>query len=292
MPQTKIDIQTELSAVREQLETLPKPARVAAIQALSQTQDALTRPARDQEKVACDKDAIGRALDQAIEHAKEADAFSQIVDALEPHIARAVAWLGPDWQHIANLLRSKELGQKFPVEVRPYDPRWPALYEKEATFLRAQFGPDVLVRTAHFGSTAVPGLAAKPVIDVLVEVTSFETAKREMIPQLEAQGYLYFWRSDSPPGHIMLIKGYDVPGAQKYHLHAAPAGHPLWERLLFRDYMRAHPETAARYQALKQRLAEQHRNDREAYTRGKAEFVIAVTRQAQEDHSPTAGSVK
>ena len=179
----------------------------------------------------------------------------------------------------------KELGKKYPIVVVKYDPAWPELYQAEARFLKSLFGPGVIVRIEHFGSTAVPGSAAKPVIDILVEVTSFKTAKRKIIPELKNQGYDYNWVTNQPkpPGHMMFVKGYDVEGTERlrYHLHMAPAGHPLWDRLLFRDYLRRHPETVRRYEKLKYRLAGLYRNDREAYTEGKAGFVKKITDKAR-----------
>ena len=104
----------------------------------------------------------------------------------------------------------KELGEKYPIVVVEYDPVWPKLYQAEVRFLKSRFGTKVIVRTEHFGSTAVPGSAAKPVIDILVEVTSFKTARREIIPELKNQGYGYNWVANQPkpPGHMMFMKGY------------------------------------------------------------------------------------
>lgn len=175
----------------------------------------------------------------------------------------------------------ERLGKLYPIAVVEYDPRWVQLYEEEARFLRSEFGPDVIVRTEHFGSTAVPGLAAKPVIDILVEITSFEAAEREVVPNLERRGYVYSWQSEPSPGHTAFWKGYVPEAPQKYHLHLAPAGHPLMGRLLFRDYLRAHPESAREYAELKYRLAEVHRHDREAYTDAKEEFVTEITDRAR-----------
>jgi GrpB-like predicted nucleotidyltransferase (UPF0157 family) len=145
--------------------------------------------------------------------------------------------------------------------------------------------PEVVRRTEHFGSTAVPGIDAKPVIDVLVEIDDFEHALRSLRPVLEQDGYRYMWRDDSEPGHMMFVKGYGdegyEPGQQLFHLHAAPAGHPLFERLLFRDYLRAHADAARRYQALKRELAVRFRNHREHYTEAKAAFVAEIMAAAR-----------
>ena len=175
----------------------------------------------------------------------------------------------------------EELGKKFPIIVVPYDPRWIEQYEEEASFLRYEFGSDVIVRIEHFGSTAVPGLAAKPVIDLLVEVTSFEIAEREIIPNLTPRGYAYGWQSGFPPGHMAFWKGYYPELPVQCHLHMAPSGHPLMDRLLFRDYLRKYPEVAKQYEELKYHLAGTHRNDREAYTEAKGDFVREITERAK-----------
>lgn len=179
----------------------------------------------------------------------------------------------------------EELGRKYPIVVLPYDERWPRLYEEEAARLRSWFAPPLVSRIEHIGSTAVRGLAAKPVIDLLVEIVSFEAAETHVRPALEGLGYAYTWRDDDSPGHMMFMKGYGpegyLPGAQLYHLHMAPAGHPISERVLFRDHLRLHPEAAAAYASLKLRLAAIHRHDREAYTQAKTEFIAGIMAAAR-----------
>ena len=173
----------------------------------------------------------------------------------------------------------ERLGKLFPIEIVEYDPNWPGLYEKEAGFLRERFGPELIVRIEHYGSTAVPGLAAKPVIDILVEITSFEAAKAKIQPALEGLGYAYNWYS----AHMVFFKGYFSEGAPRYHLHMAPGDHTIMDGLLFRDYLRQHPETAREYEALKYRLAEIRHFDREAYTEAKTDFVRQITERAKRE---------
>ena len=163
-----------------------------------------------------------------------------------------------------------------------YDPRWPQLFEQEANHLRALLTDDLILRVEHVGSTAIPDMAAKPVIDMLVEIPSFDQAQQMAIPKLQAQGYEYIWRSDRPPGHMMFIKKSSSNGDRTHHLHMAPAGHKLWERLYFRDYLRAQPEEAHHYQQLKRNLANRFPTDREAYTHGKSEYVQRITAKAQQ----------
>ena len=172
---------------------------------------------------------------------------------------------------------------KDEIAVMPYDPRWPSWFENEKRHLQACLPPGLIGRIAHFGSTAVPGLAAKPVVDMLVAVADLEATRQRVAPILESQGYDYFWRptwgDDTPPFYAWFIKR-DRRGCRTHHIHMVESHFPHWERLLFRDYLIAHPETARRYGRLKQVLAERHPHDRIAYTRAKTAFITAVTRRA------------
>lgn len=178
------------------------------------------------------------------------------------------------------------LGRRFPVYLVEYDPRWPEMYEAEARSLKERF-PDVIVDTEHIGSTAVPGLAAKPTIDLIAEITSFEDAEREIVPVLTAESIGYDYPNGPEPGHMAFWKGYLPETPIKYHYHMAPAGHPLMERIHFRDYLRAHPETAKEYERLKYHLANVYRNDRDAYTDAKAEFIAKITERARRESAPS-----
>jgi len=170
------------------------------------------------------------------------------------------------------------------VDVVPYDPAWPALFAEERDHLRFCLPPHLVGRIEPFGSTAVPGLAAKPIVDILVEVADLEKTKREIVPILEAQGYDYFWRpafgDDQPPFYAWFIKR-DASGKRTHHIHMVEADSELWDRLLFRDYLIGHPKTARAYGELKERLSEEHRGDRIAYTKAKSEFIAEVMRQAK-----------
>jgi GrpB-like predicted nucleotidyltransferase (UPF0157 family) len=178
------------------------------------------------------------------------------------------------------------------VAVAAYDPRWPAMFREEAAHLQACLPRELIGRIEHFGSTAVPGLAAKPIIDMLVEVTSLEATRQQIVPILEGQGYDYFWRptwgDDTPPFYAWFIKR--GPGGQRtHHIHVVEAHFAHWDRLLFRDYLIEHPATAAEYQALKLRLAERHGRDRVAYTEAKTEFIVRITGQAKQHFGRSPG---
>jgi len=169
------------------------------------------------------------------------------------------------------------------VTLADYDPAWPERFRQEAAHLRACLPRELIGRIEHFGSTAVPGLAAKPVIDILVEVTSLDETRRRIAPVLEAQGYDYFWRPamfEGPPFYAWFIKR-DAAGVRTHHIHMVESHFEHWDRLLFRDHLIAHPEVAAAYGALKRRLAAEHPNDRVAYTKGKTELIVRVTAEAK-----------
>jgi len=172
------------------------------------------------------------------------------------------------------------------VDIVPYDPRWPILFEMERNHLRACLPEDLLGRIEHFGSTAVPGLSAKPIIDILVEVADENLAKRKIVPILESQGYDYFWRpsfgDDKPPFYSWFIKR-DAAGRRSHHIHMVEPDSELWDRLLFRDYLIVHSETARAYADLKFRLARDHHGDRIAYTRAKTEFITEITAIAKSE---------
>ena len=171
------------------------------------------------------------------------------------------------------------------VSIVPYDPAWPRMFEEEKKHLVDCLPQNLIRRIEHFGSTAIPGLAAKPVVDMLVEVDSLEETKARIAPVLEAQGYDYFWRAthgeDGPPFYAWFIKR-NSTGVRTHHIHMVESDFEHWDRLLFRDYLIADLETAKEYETLKYALARDYPNDRVAYTNGKSEFVVRVTEVAKE----------
>jgi len=96
------------------------------------------------------------------------------------------------------------------VSIAPYDPAWPESFEREREHLQSCLPADLVRRIEHFGSTAVPGLAAKPIVDILVEVTDLQETRLRIASLLEAQGYEYFWRptrgDDGPPFYAWFIR--------------------------------------------------------------------------------------
>lgn len=172
------------------------------------------------------------------------------------------------------------------VAIVPHDPRWRALFEEEKARLLARLPRDLVRRIEHFGSTAVPGLAAKPIVDMLVEVADLDETRARIVPVLEAERYEYFWRpthgEDGPPFYAWFIRRDPATGARTHHIHMVERGFSEhWDRLFFRDWLRARPDVAAVYEALKRRLAAASPTDRVAYTRGKTEFIVRETERAK-----------
>ncbi len=168
------------------------------------------------------------------------------------------------------------------VHIVPYDPAWPSLFTTEATALREVLRPWLAGPIEHVGSTAVPGLSSKPVIDIMAAVESLD-ASRAALLAIGKIGYQYApHRADVM--HWLCKPGFSI---RTHHLHLVPYRSPLWrERLRFRDCLRARPALAEEYTALKHRLAELHRFDREAYTEAKGPFIARVL-QALPDASAT-----
>ena len=188
-------------------------------------------------------------------------------------------------QKIARVLRDE-------VALAPYDPGWAESFRREKAHLEACLPRELIVRIEHFGSTAVPGLAAKPIVDLLVEVSDLAAVREHVPPVLEAQGYDYFWRpsfgDDVPPFYAWFIKRDPGTGVRTHHIHMVEAGFvEHWDRLLFRDYLAEHPQVAQEYQRLKLHLASAYPHDRVAYTKGKTEFIVRVTEDAKRFYGKT-----
>lgn len=165
-----------------------------------------------------------------------------------------------------------------PVVIADYDPQWPILFEEEKGRILGVTGERVLA-IEHIGSTAVPGLGAKPVIDIMVGVRRLADAK-ECVEPLRSIGYKYEPEAEAEiPERRYFDKG--LPGARTHHLHMVEVSSDFWERhLLFRDYLRKHPGVAGQYYRLKKELAARYKTDRAGYTEAKTAFIRSVEDKA------------
>jgi GrpB-like predicted nucleotidyltransferase (UPF0157 family) len=179
---------------------------------------------------------------------------------------------------IRGLSRHPSLDDRFDPAVRivEYDPEWPALADAEIRAIHEALG-DIAVCVEHVGSTAVPGLAAKPILDLQLSVEAIEPRDRYVQP-LERLGYLFVTAPESPDYHLF-AKPPERP--RTHHLHVCGVGseHEL-RHLAVRDFLRAHTDEAARYEALKRDVAARHPQDRLAYIDGKEAYVTALERRA------------
>lgn len=161
------------------------------------------------------------------------------------------------------------------VEVVEYDPTWPRLFQERGERLRRALG-EVALRVDHIGSTSIPGLAAKSIIDIQISVAALEPLAPFRDP-LEALGYVF--RADNTERTKRYFR--EALGTRREHIHVRKTG--SWGEqfaLLFRDYMRVHPEKAAEYALLKRDLAERYRDERHAYTEAKNPFIWSVMHRA------------
>ncbi|WP_461061360.1 GrpB family protein [Streptomyces pseudoechinosporeus] len=164
------------------------------------------------------------------------------------------------------------------VGIVDHDPRWTELFEVQRGRVSRVLARWLVAPVEHIGSTAVPGLRAKPIVDILAPVGSL--GEREaMVQVLSADGWLAW--PDDPRGDSRLWFLRPRPELRTHHLHVVPHGHPHARALTaFRDALRRDPELATEYQELKERLARENPTNRNAYTNGKAMFVTRVLRDA------------
>ena len=161
------------------------------------------------------------------------------------------------------------------VALQAYDASWPARFAAERERLLTLL-PGRFIAIEHMGSTAVPGLVAKPVIDMLAGVVSMDEARALAGPLCSADYTTSTEFNDRLTDRQWFMRWAD--GRRTHHLHIVVHGSPAWrQHLYFRDALRASPELAATYAALKAELASKHPTDREAYTDAKAAFVISAS---------------
>jgi GrpB-like predicted nucleotidyltransferase (UPF0157 family) len=176
---------------------------------------------------------------------------------------------------------------KEEISIVPYSSDWPNLFRAEKEYLKSKLPIGLVKRIEHFGSTAVPGLSAKPIIDILVEISSQEKTKTEIVPVLISEGYEYFWRpinDDLKSAHYAWFIKRNLHGLRTHHIHTALPDSQLWERLLFRDYLIEFPDVMRQYEELKRKLSKEHPNDRVLYTKGKTGFIASITEKAKKHY--------
>jgi GrpB-like predicted nucleotidyltransferase (UPF0157 family) len=180
----------------------------------------------------------------------------------------------------------KPLGlKKGKVILSGYNKEWPRLFRGERKLLKAKLG-NLAIAISHVGSTAVPGLCAKPILDIMLSVDSIEKAAK-YISRFERCNYRVKPREEDPvPGRLFFSK--DIDGLRCFHLHVTEAGSTFWkEHLLFRNVLRRDPKTVQAYSRLKRRLSKRFPDDRNAYIEGKARFISKTLRLQRRLPMPT-----
>lgn len=179
-------------------------------------------------------------------------------------------------------MTNEELWALFPIILSEHRAEWTKFYEQEKDTIISALGTKNISRINHIGSTSVPGLIAKPTIDILLEIPT-DADISSLTAALISAGYICNTQPNNPAPHLMFMKGYTPQGfrGQAVHLHVRFPGD--WDELYFRDYLRSHPETAKSYGKLKQNLQLRYEHDRDAYTEAKTDFIQEATRLARKE---------
>ena len=173
--------------------------------------------------------------------------------------------------------------------VEPYDPEWPVLFEEERRHIMNAVG-HIVAGVHHVGSTSIPGMPAKPILDIAVLLHDFKDGERCISP-MEKIGYLHVGLLDEIPGDRFFGKVHtsqescsDSEEIVTHHIHMYTLDSPLMQNhFAFRDYLIAYPEVAAEYARLRVTLADKHPDDRTSYTAGKRSFITDVLTKAAEE---------
>lgn len=172
----------------------------------------------------------------------------------------------------------KELWQLFPIILTEHNPYWEKWYKDEVEILKKILPPKILYH--HIGSTAIQGIMAKPIIDILIMVNK-KNELEQVTNLLEKQGYIVMAKNNN---RISLNKGYTEYGyAEKvFHLHIRLKDDE--DEIYFRDYLKTHSKIAKDYEQLKLELYKKFKYNRDAYTEGKTDFVKKITNLAKQKY--------
>lgn len=165
------------------------------------------------------------------------------------------------------------------VIIVDYNPNWPAMFEEEKTAILAGAG-EWIEDIQHVGSTSVPGLAAKPIIDIMIAVYDLALVEKCVWP-IASLGYAYMGEFGLPERHFFRKPPADGWYKRTHHIHMVLKGSNQWKNQIhFRDYLRTHPEACQQYQDLKRDLSQRYSEDRFGYGDAKQDFIFAILRKA------------
>lgn len=174
--------------------------------------------------------------------------------------------------------RDKQINAQDNIIIQPYNPAWPKLAEAEIKAIKTIVNQASFISIDHIGSTAVPQLSSKPIIDIFIGVQSIKEAEHWISP-LQSLGYIY-WEENPDKTHLRFFKGMPPFGdGRTHHVHIVEFNSNAFEhRLVFRDILRRNKSARLDYESLKLRLAQSHNIDRETYTDNKLDFITSILR--------------
>ncbi|MHA1122076.1 MAG: GrpB family protein [Candidatus Heimdallarchaeota archaeon] len=169
------------------------------------------------------------------------------------------------------------------VRIVVYNPNWPEIYKLEKEKIKEKID-EYIASIDHIGSTAIEGLVAKPIVDILIGLNSLDDAQF-CIPKLEELNYEYVPEfEDVLPDRRYFRKPPTDQGSRDFHVHMVEIKTYFWKRqLIFRDYLRKFPEVASEYGELKLKLAADLQDDREAYSEGKTDFILGILEKVEKE---------
>jgi GrpB-like predicted nucleotidyltransferase (UPF0157 family) len=174
-------------------------------------------------------------------------------------------------------LKKDDWNRLFPIHLEDHNPEWGNIFEKEKALILSgieRFTPELI---EHVGSTSIPGIKAKPYIDLLVVIPKTLLFNEELIEAMEGLGYTYFLvpAMEDIEAYMSFGKGYNLSGEKEqiFHIHMCPADNFMVNQLAFRDFLRFNPQQARAYENLKKEAAIKYRNDRGGYRNSKSEFI-------------------
>jgi len=190
-------------------------------------------------------------------------------------------------RHVLYRIPADQVTTKDSIEIETYDPAWPVKAQEEISRLKqkiAALRSSWFVGIDHIGSTAIPGLSAKPILDLAIVVKDLNASKA-LVPVLIEEGYV-FWEANPDKSKLFFAKDMPPIGEKRtHHVHVMEiTHHDSIVRPLFRDYLITHPEEKMAYQALKQKLAESFKEDRETYTQSKTAFIQGINQKVVAPH--------
>jgi len=183
-------------------------------------------------------------------------------------------------------LTAEQVGKLFPVQVVPYNPDWKIFYEQEQVLITGVLDDALALTIEHIGSTSVAGLAAKPTIDILVEVSKLTDELRQVITQkLGTIGYSNMVNAEKE-NRMTFGKGYDENNvcSQTCHVHVREKGNIPQDEIYFRDHLRQNEDARDRYIKLKYALSDKYKYNREEYTKGKTDFIVQITEKQKRNN--------